>query len=393
MVSIEQDKQIRMYHHSLLLFLTLLFFTETVSAQHAHSLMPANPGSIWMYQTDVFDEDEILAQTVRSDSIESILSAQGVSTFLISSEPAGAYEYRVSDDRIGVQVPLATLLGNFDLPVGIIPGNAELNADLFHTDTSPDDEWTLQELRQPIEISDEIREEFSIPAFIDSVDFVIRLGGKRLNSESVMVPFGEFQAEVFDIKANVRLETEVIVFGSAVTVYIELVEAYVIRNWLAEGLGIIKQHAEPYLIDFSDLDSTLPFAYANEMRTEEDDDDEDPNTNVIPGFETVLLSFSEGEPVSANDSDQVPQNFAIHSVYPNPFNPSTTVNFSLENAASVRLDLYSVTGQRVLSIHDGFLNAGNHHLSVDAGNLSSGIYILLLSSGQQTESKRITLIK
>ena len=84
--------------------------------------------------------------------------------------------------------------------------------------------------------------------------------------------------------------------------------------------------------------------------------------------------------------------------YPNPFNPSTTINFSVSDASQVSLKVYNVSGKEVSSLVNGFYSAGNYSIQWDAkdsfgNNLSSGIYIYKLNTNQGILSNTMMLIR
>jgi len=94
----------------------------------------------------------------------------------------------------------------------------------------------------------------------------------------------------------------------------------------------------------------------------------------------------------------LPLNFELAQNYPNPFNPSTTISFGLPVNSSVSLDVYNLIGEKVTSVYQGELNAGNHEYNFDASNLPSGIYVYILNAvghdlNQFTASKKMTLLK
>ncbi len=71
-------------------------------------------------------------------------------------------------------------------------------------------------------------------------------------------------------------------------------------------------------------------------------------------------------------------NFAV-SVFPNPFNPSTTINFNLPANGKITIKVYNILGEIVNEIFNGEMNAGNHSIIINGSNLSSGVYILIIS--------------
>ncbi|MCX6640902.1 MAG: T9SS type A sorting domain-containing protein [bacterium] len=88
-----------------------------------------------------------------------------------------------------------------------------------------------------------------------------------------------------------------------------------------------------------------------------------------------------------------PTEFALLGNYPNPFNPTTSINFSLVNAGNVQLTVYDVSGREVATLVNGYRNAGIQSVSFDASHLASGIYIYRLTSGGQVTSAKMVLMK
>jgi len=79
--------------------------------------------------------------------------------------------------------------------------------------------------------------------------------------------------------------------------------------------------------------------------------------------------------------------------YPNPFNPTTQVCFSLPRAAAVRLCAYNVRGQRVATLVDEPMPAGEHTAQWNATGLASGVYLLRLNAGGRQTTQRAVLLK
>jgi len=84
----------------------------------------------------------------------------------------------------------------------------------------------------------------------------------------------------------------------------------------------------------------------------------------------------------------------ITDAYPNPFNPSTTVSFTVAQEGPVRLALMDATGRRVLTVLDGErLAAGTHARMLDAGYLPSGRYFLVLTAAETNSVHPVVLMK
>jgi hypothetical protein len=79
--------------------------------------------------------------------------------------------------------------------------------------------------------------------------------------------------------------------------------------------------------------------------------------------------------------------------YPNPFNPVTTIKYQLGNDGFVILKVYNELGEEVAVLVNEFQKGGSHQLIFNADELSSGMYVYKLSSGNYVESKKMILIK
>ncbi|MCZ7609492.1 MAG: T9SS type A sorting domain-containing protein [Ignavibacterium sp.] len=75
-----------------------------------------------------------------------------------------------------------------------------------------------------------------------------------------------------------------------------------------------------------------------------------------------------------------PDNFVLYQNHPNPFNPSTTISFSLPVEADVTVRLFNMLGQEITKITEGNFAAGIHKINFDAQNLSSGVYVYTLET-------------
>lgn len=105
------------------------------------------------------------------------------------------------------------------------------------------------------------------------------------------------------------------------------------------------------------------------------------------------LTLTRGEAVT-NERLTEPVQFELNQNFPNPFNPTTTIKFSLPNAADVKLEVYNMIGQRVATlINNQSYTAGTHDINFDASNLASGVYFYRIQAGSFTQQRSMTLIK
>ena len=104
----------------------------------------------------------------------------------------------------------------------------------------------------------------------------------------------------------------------------------------------------------------------------------------------VSMQLSVGE---TRKLDAVPREFGLYQNYPNPFNAATEIRFDLPEASHARLEVFNVTGQLVDVLVDGELSSGSHSMIWEANTVSSGVYFLKLTTDEQTESKKMMLLK
>lgn len=100
-----------------------------------------------------------------------------------------------------------------------------------------------------------------------------------------------------------------------------------------------------------------------------------------------------GITTAAINDEILPERVTLNGAYPNPFNPSTVISFDLKDADMVSLDIFDVTGRQVATLVHEYMVPGNHQVSWNPGNLSSGLYLVNLVVGIETFNQKITYIK
>lgn len=91
--------------------------------------------------------------------------------------------------------------------------------------------------------------------------------------------------------------------------------------------------------------------------------------------------------------DEQPHGFVLGGNYPNPFNPSTTIVYTIPAATSVRLALYDGLGREVRVLVDGVLTPNTYTQVVDATGLESGVYLYKLTAGSFEQARSMILLK
>jgi len=103
--------------------------------------------------------------------------------------------------------------------------------------------------------------------------------------------------------------------------------------------------------------------------------------------------FPEGVASVENIPGVTPSNYLLAQNFPNPFNPSTTINFTIPNSDFVTLKVYNILGSEVATLVNENLSAGSYKFNFDAQNLASGVYLYELNAGNFREIKKMNLLK
>jgi hypothetical protein len=169
-----------------------------------------------------------------------------------------------------------------------------------------------------------------------------------------------------------QAETEINCFGYEI-------ERFTISTW--DSIGFVRSNGtatissgHEFRDDLSDIDpEVLEFKYRLKRI------DKDGSLKYSPELTVVLV---------LPNTPQLNQNF------PNPFNPTTKITYSIPNSGVVILKIYDTLGREVQTLVDEFQEAGIYSLDFDAGNFSSGIYFYTLRiSDGSADTKRMLLLK
>ena len=111
-----------------------------------------------------------------------------------------------------------------------------------------------------------------------------------------------------------------------------------------------------------------------------------------------LMDWFEVYPTSINENELPIVQSKLQTNYPNPFNPATTIAFSLAKADKVEIVIYNLKGQKVKTLLSDNLLAGNHSIVWDGTDdkgktLSSGIYLVKMKTGKTIDTRKITMLK
>jgi hypothetical protein len=115
------------------------------------------------------------------------------------------------------------------------------------------------------------------------------------------------------------------------------------------------------------------------------------------GATVVTGSGSANPPLGTGVEEYIgsanPKVFRVFGNYPNPFNPGTTISYSIPTASVVTVKVFSLLGQEVATLFSGYKSAGTYQVPFDASRLSSGVYLYRVEAGKFVETKRMVLMK
>ncbi len=132
------------------------------------------------------------------------------------------------------------------------------------------------------------------------------------------------------------------------------------------------------------------------------------STEEEAGFSAVYDNAVASYPVSGSprfivqlrygalDSDlkeSVPETYSLSPVYPNPFNPSATVQFDIREWSRVQLDVYDIKGALVETLLDRKLTPGSHRYRWQPSSISAGVYFLRLTTPDEIFTQKVTYVK
>jgi len=123
---------------------------------------------------------------------------------------------------------------------------------------------------------------------------------------------------------------------------------------------------------------------------------ENPNPFTVKRVLYGLMSFvdqlpTSNEPGSVNNV--IPFEYKLSQNFPNPFNPSTRISYSLPVSKLVTLKIYNVLGKEVRTLVNSKQDAGNYEVVLNAADMSSGIYFYTITAGDFVETRRMVLLK
>ena len=119
------------------------------------------------------------------------------------------------------------------------------------------------------------------------------------------------------------------------------------------------------------------------------------STGYVCGNNGIILRTTDAGGITAasENGNQLPNDYRLYQNFPNPFNPTTTIKYSIAKSGSVSLKVFDVTGREVAALVNRKLSAGNYETSFNCENLSGGVYFYKIMSEDFSDTKRMVIIK
>ncbi|MDZ7714671.1 MAG: T9SS type A sorting domain-containing protein [Balneolaceae bacterium] len=168
-----------------------------------------------------------------------------------------------------------------------------------------------------------------------------------------------------------------------------------------DGLEEIPQYWDVTLIDRTlgrELDlrreEEYTFAYQQQAQNKSFGEEETlyKATPTENGDIRFVLRINPGQ-VDNSGNQNTPSSNQLNPNYPNPFNPTTTISYSLTQDTQVKISVWNIVGQKVATLVDGVVEAGTHTELWNASDMPSGIYIAQMEVGGNVYIRKMTLIK
>ena len=107
----------------------------------------------------------------------------------------------------------------------------------------------------------------------------------------------------------------------------------------------------------------------------------------------MQFSFTVVDFALENSEVNIPGDISIENIYPNPFNPTTSIDFSISVSNSISIDLYDINGHLVKNITEGYYGAGSYSKLIDGSDITSGAYFVRLETEGYSITQKLMLIK
>lgn len=365
--------------------LIVLYILLTPAMLHAQASLyfPANTGAKWYFKTtpvDTLNNPQDSLSTYRIDSFAVVTTYKGLTSNVVLSKnglfetvPSQPYTdttYTNLDGNNGKTYlsfsALSSLLGTIDT-TGIDTILGTSLSELLARLASFEGWYTNYRFNNTVN-STYTYFQYDTTIRIDTVTLPMRfeLRGKRIADAELVTEIGTFQTKRF-------VNSFVLSYLVGIPPFVLPVGILTIRDsiWFAPDKWIVQSHIPTSGFDLSVFG--------------------------LPSFTLPGVKVTSIPEIIVTGSDEIttgpPAEFELMQNFPNPFNPETTVRFTIGQEGRYSLRLYTTAGEYISEVAGAIYEKGAHQETLRLNNLSSGIYILRLEGEGLSSSLKITLLR
>lgn len=115
---------------------------------------------------------------------------------------------------------------------------------------------------------------------------------------------------------------------------------------------------------------------------------------LFAASDTLRITITIDDAVGVDDEGNIiPEKYEVYAPYPNPFNPTVTVQVDIPQSTTGTIAIYDVLGRHVAQLHHGMLTPGRYQYRWDGTEMTSGMYFLRVSTSLGTETFKLLLLK
>ena len=173
------------------------------------------------------------------------------------------------------------------------------------------------------------------------------------------------------------------------------VDGWNVRDLVSENLDVTCD----FWIGMKRFSSSMPIGLDTSSPSGNSMSSDDGSTwNAVDANIMFMVDIDAGEEggnecTLSSADDLIPSVFEVSNAYPNPFNPSTTIDINVPEAGMLNVGVYNLKGQLMSTLMNKNVYPGSYSLAWDASNLTSGLYIFSVTYGDKTYNQKVTLVK
>ena len=176
------------------------------------------------------------------------------------------------------------------------------------------------------------------------------------------------------------------------TFQLQLLDQDFYENSVNQG-GIVFVYQETHDIDENGNFSTIGIEspdqnFGSQVVFNDGDSDIIPNLNN--GYSIEFSADNNPLDIVNDNSDK---EFSLLKTYPNPFNPSLSIEYNLDRPSNIVISIYDMNGRLIETVLDAYQTMGSHKLNWTSKNMATGVYIVKLDLGKDIHTKRVVLLK